>query len=994
MAINLKDLFLSLEGTKIRKTVIKTGEVRYCQHVPNNYSRSFHGSAVVCKPPFDPVSIEFWYKNWRIASVPCNFHAKITENTIDFIRLNGTLKKEGGRRKNVKKRWFVLNDYKLSYFQDEKHATNPIREILVSDIKNCANTADLMKIQVFTPSRTFVVTAEDPKTSFIWLKMITATQKLHEMVQTNMNIVEKALAEPENLTRYLHSDNYFIFQYLEDKSFFQYFIGKNNNIVLDLIQNELLSPTDFEQIGDYQKEAREWDPELCIALMNLAQKKSQELPINLVRFWKTKIEESDLFSINLPQFIVKDDRLMIEKLKELEQLKTDKEKTQLINQELVGKIRTYETKIQKKQKKITEIEIQNQQRQNLSSTENNELQGISKEDQLNTIKIQIEEIEEENKKSKEEKNQLNQEIKEKNQKINKLESDISKLKKELSQKKSESEQIQKNLNEKNLNSTSIIHEANFFDSKISSLETELKSVEKTISKEKKEQLEKKKSQITSTTLQNTETLRLVEENKKLLDELDQLQSKVLEMYSSFMQKNTTSQRKTSSISEEKRLPTQYLFPRNTKFSKAMLSFENALDIIQKQIQKMKQKAQTIKSHKMMRIIENLSKITKRNQIDKKEDEILKHDFVSEVLEYLKQVNDFATQTRMFSSNLWNQETRKNIDRSLEEILAPLNEILSLSRLYVSSLTKDTIPDDSKNPKIKNNFDQIFSLCQKIISKIKESRETEKVQEESKDIAVQELVTAEKSLTKASHKISEFKVKAEQLSKIKLGNYFGEDLLDLANLLIEHTSALVSDARSTQIKVSETANQNSRRSQESEKQTKEALIKGARSITQSTNLFLEILKTAVNEKKSSNKTRARIISGAKEVSAAATQLSIAANVFLPFGSNEAAILESDAKKVRNTTNELTKFAENLDHNEIFQSNIIIPTFQNPNLVKNGKTPDNLQKSEASNVFARVEAQTRVNEIEKKLQAARANLFAIRKKKYAKMHTTQVKTNRYY
>lgn len=97
------------------------------------------------------------------------------------ILKSGYCVKQGNVRKNWKRRYFVLDDYSISYFKCEKDR-EPLRSILLRDVQKTheclVKSGDLLTrdnlFEIITSSRIFYIQADSPGDMHSWIKAISA----------------------------------------------------------------------------------------------------------------------------------------------------------------------------------------------------------------------------------------------------------------------------------------------------------------------------------------------------------------------------------------------------------------------------------------------------------------------------------------------------------------------------------------------------------------------------------------------------------------------------------------------------------------------------------------------------------------------------------------------------------------------------------------------------------------------------------------------------
>ncbi|KAJ5079561.1 sesquipedalian [Anaeramoeba ignava] len=300
-------------------------------------SKELHGCAAVFDQNSIPTEIEFFYHNWRIASFG-SFQGHLIPKEDPkqrLIRLQGFLKKEGGRHKSVKKRWFELDDFKLTYSKNQNSPS--IDEIKLRSVFSLSKQHDKNQINLHTTNRIYVIQPESHSGFQTWYNAIHKINELRKLVDQNLPIAKCFLDQTIQPVDQLMIDkiqkgnlnkkNVHHFKNINGEGLFLHFLKLNSqDLLLELLKldynfkvtNEL-SKINEEQHKQYFKE---WDnKELILHFLDVLNSLNFSISFEILEYWYSslviknqntenqehdKIETSDNFS---QEFISKDIRI-------------------------------------------------------------------------------------------------------------------------------------------------------------------------------------------------------------------------------------------------------------------------------------------------------------------------------------------------------------------------------------------------------------------------------------------------------------------------------------------------------------------------------------------------------------------------------------------------------------------------------------------------------------------------------------------------------------
>eukprot|EP01156_Anaeramoeba_ignava_P022363 Anaeramoba_ignava/c20591_g2_i1.p1 GENE.c20591_g2_i1~~c20591_g2_i1.p1 ORF type:complete len:320 (+),score=103.07 c20591_g2_i1:62-1021(+) len=283
----IKNLPISVEN-------INEKEKRYFQFSEKE-GEEHHGSAVVFNERDKPKSVEFWYKSWRIAHIPINYsHIVPTVKSTSFIRMEGTITKEGNKRKSKKKRWFKLNEHEFSYYKTES-TKKPIDVVSMGVVQRISKANMPNVFHLFSANRVYVFQLEDEITFNSWYEIFRAMIKLRKMIRANSVIIDEFLSRPKSLVGLLNKKNYQILESITGRGPFLYFISRNNiNEIEEMMsKSQFISDHDLNQLSRVTNNIKNWDSfDLQVSMMKLCRKRSIELDFAIVTQWLENIHKS------------------------------------------------------------------------------------------------------------------------------------------------------------------------------------------------------------------------------------------------------------------------------------------------------------------------------------------------------------------------------------------------------------------------------------------------------------------------------------------------------------------------------------------------------------------------------------------------------------------------------------------------------------------------------------------------------------------------------
>ncbi|KAJ5080279.1 hypothetical protein M0811_03763 [Anaeramoeba ignava] len=287
------DLFKNAENLRVDIEIVKNDKKRYFQfrEVPGVER---YGSAVVLYSSNIPKRIEFWYKNWRIAKVNISQkHLVPAKNATEFPRLSGFLRKQGGRHKSIKRRWFLLKDSTLSYYKKENQK-EPIDSIDLSKIQFISKTNEPNTFHLYTQYRTYVCMTENEEELELWFSIIKSVLKLRKHVQNNYKTIDNFYGNPESSVDGITEKNYKTITGISGHGLFLYF-AKNYlvNSMIKLLKLGFIRKQDLEYLK-YSNMLLNWkDPELLKLFIQLNFSREIDIDIITLNHWITYFQENE-----------------------------------------------------------------------------------------------------------------------------------------------------------------------------------------------------------------------------------------------------------------------------------------------------------------------------------------------------------------------------------------------------------------------------------------------------------------------------------------------------------------------------------------------------------------------------------------------------------------------------------------------------------------------------------------------------------------------------
>ncbi|KAJ3423576.1 dual adapter for phosphotyrosine and 3-phosphotyrosine and 3-phosphoinositide [Anaeramoeba flamelloides] len=380
------DEFEKLDPVSCTQEIVSPNKTLYrYHHSQKKNGFNYHGSTIVFKQDKSPSTIEVWHKNWRIALVPAfQGHPKPKVDSKEIIRYCGYVEKKGAKRKSVKKRWFVLNDNKLSYKKAPTGKAN-LGEILLGDIQTLEQIPSKRVMYIKTQQRTYELFFESELHLYFWFEALEAVRQLRTLVDKNTTVVEKFLSsnDPIEMLKKLIYGSYFTkedFRILRNstkKGLFLYFLSTEGSeeLLLTMLNNEysLLETGEYKSINSegYRDHLKKWtNTELIFTFLDSLQPSIIQLDLSLTKKWFDnfqKISDSDSMSALLTrdnrltehtklrksrQMILELENENKDQKKKITKLIDQSEKNQIIATQEIRKEKESTEKIQKKFEKL------------------------------------------------------------------------------------------------------------------------------------------------------------------------------------------------------------------------------------------------------------------------------------------------------------------------------------------------------------------------------------------------------------------------------------------------------------------------------------------------------------------------------------------------------------------------------------------------------------------------------------------------------------------
>eukprot|EP01156_Anaeramoeba_ignava_P022219 Anaeramoba_ignava/c20391_g1_i2.p1 GENE.c20391_g1_i2~~c20391_g1_i2.p1 ORF type:complete len:496 (-),score=126.38 c20391_g1_i2:760-2247(-) len=280
----MEELFTEIENAYISDEFNqKTRMRRYFQYL-NEDGKERHGNAVVFSQDSIPISLEFWYQNWRIGSVPLTTYHYIPTDDEGFLRMGGSLKFSKKSKPTQRKR-VVLEEFFFTIFsQDSK---KPDYVLSFGDIKDITRTGTENSFIIFTQKLRYNFIANNKKEFKKWFHLLHSTKKLYSMITANRPIITEFLDDPNSIFNHLNKNNFELLQNKNGFSFFTYFIeNAQHENAHKLIKQNLVHPNDISNIRHLYKHIRRWtNPEQCINFLEFCQRKGVLADFAVVQWW-------------------------------------------------------------------------------------------------------------------------------------------------------------------------------------------------------------------------------------------------------------------------------------------------------------------------------------------------------------------------------------------------------------------------------------------------------------------------------------------------------------------------------------------------------------------------------------------------------------------------------------------------------------------------------------------------------------------------------------
>ncbi|KAJ3428621.1 dual adapter for phosphotyrosine and 3-phosphotyrosine and 3-phosphoinositide [Anaeramoeba flamelloides] len=461
---------------------LSTQTTRY-HHSLSNESADLHGSAVVFEQDSYPIAIECWYKNWRIANLPCfSSHPKPTKGDKELIRMCGFAKKEGKVRKSLKKRWFTLTDSTIYYSKNEN--SDPLGEISLSLCILIDHNPQKKQIRIVTGKRTYNLFFDSDIELAKWNKALEVLLELRKIVKNNLTIIQSFLQSQDQSKfieqmikeKSLGTDIFEIFKMINDSGLFVYFLNFNlkEKFFLKLINyNYNVVKTKeiyiLNKSQDYKEKLKHWkNKKLILNLLKSIQEFEIELSLEITKAWlNTFYQNNDQETINdlLSLDIRLNDQIKLLKKENDQQIGENKSgkkkkhhKHHHQNKNIINKDteKVNNNNLSKKKKKKRKNSVQLQQTLDLLKMERHKHELLEKriktmktrkqkiEKELKEMKIKLNNIENSNSNSNSNSNQNNEDIL---KQLNKKEEQYINLNNNYTQLKNENENLKKLIQE-------------------------------------------------------------------------------------------------------------------------------------------------------------------------------------------------------------------------------------------------------------------------------------------------------------------------------------------------------------------------------------------------------------------------------------------------------------------------------------------------------------------------------------------------------------------
>jgi talin len=307
----------------------------------------------------------------------------------------------------------------------------------------------------------------------------------------------------------------------------------------------------------------------------------------------------------------------------------------------------------------------------------------------------------------------------------------------------------------------------------------------------------------------------------------------------------------------------------------------------------------------------------------------------------------------------------SIQESARDIAGSVLSLLSLFRSSIESPVIGTASDGAITAEIQAARQAVAESVRNAIESVASIEHVSLADYDSNVVAERELLIAATSIEAAALQLAELKP-----LKGAIDESFSSQIVEAAKAITAATAALIKSATSVQREIitSKSRIVNSATTLSAPHYYfsgawTEGLVSGAKNVALATGDLCEAANAAVKGEVE----RTRVIAAARSVSASTQQLLSAAAVKADPNSKAQVRLRAAGKSVAHATDSLVKAAE--------QSAVFDESLQAALLVKGSRSNLAMQRAQE------LEAQSRVLQIEKELEAARKHLASVRKDKYA-------------